>query len=68
MASADSPFLTAEEAACWLHMTSAALAQKRMKGCGPPYYQPDGPTTKILYRLEDLEKWVSDGRVDGLTE
>ena len=59
-----SPFLTADEAAAWLRTTAAALAQKRQRGCGPPYCQPDGPNTKVLYRLSDLEEWASKPRED----
>lgn len=61
----NSPFITPDEAAAWLRMTSATLAQKRHRGVGPKYYQPDGPGSKVLYRMSDLEEWVEGGQREG---
>jgi hypothetical protein len=61
----NSDLLTADEAAALLRMTPAGLAQKRLRGCGPPYYQPDGPGSKVFYRRDELEKWIESGRREG---
>ncbi len=58
--SIDSPFLTAKEAAAWLRYTPEALTSMRSDGRGPKFFQPDGPGSKVLYRLSDLEDWVEN--------
>ncbi len=69
IATKSSPFLVADEAAKWLRVTPSTLARWRGKpGNGPPFFQPGGPSTQVLYRLSDLEEWVARGRVGEVDE
>jgi predicted DNA-binding transcriptional regulator AlpA len=48
--------LDTEEAAVFLHMTSATLRFWRHKGTGPRYFRLGGH--KVFYKQEDLDAWV----------
>ncbi|PWG03299.1 helix-turn-helix domain-containing protein [Sphingosinicella humi] len=51
----DDDFLTAKEAAEFLHTTESSLRTQRSKGKGPPFHKPDGWRT--LYRRSELEAY-----------
>lgn len=53
-----SPYLTAEEAAAYLRTTTGTLSQWRLHNRGPAFHRLGA---KILYRLEDLESFVTPG-------
>lgn len=57
-----SPYLTGEEAASYLRVSETHLVRWRRRSTGPPYHQPGGPGTKVLYRVRDLEAWVEGNR------
>jgi len=57
----DSDFLTPTEAAEWLRVSLAVLANFRLSGEGPLYFQPGGPRTKVWYRRRDLLAWIESG-------
>lgn len=44
-------------------MTRGNLAQLRFKGTGPRYYKPTPRT--VLYREEDIVKWIEDSARTG---
>lgn len=58
-----SPYMRPVEAAAYMHLKPATLAQMRVEGRGPNYYKAGG---KVLYKVEDLEAWL-EGRKFGST-
>lgn len=44
-------------------MTRGRAAQLRYTGKGPRYFKPSGRT--ILYRKEDVDKWIEDSARTG---
>jgi hypothetical protein len=50
------PYVTAEEAARLLGLTSKTLANWRSNGDGPRFYRPSPKL--VLYAVEDLNAWV----------
>ncbi len=55
-------YLTSAEAAELLRTSPGVLANLRLHGEGPPYIRAF--SRKILYDLEELERWISQYRVD----
>ena len=56
VAGIDFPYVTAEEAARLLGLTSKTLANWRSNGDGPRFYRPSPKL--VLYAVEDLNAWV----------
>lgn len=54
-------YLTAQEVADHLGLSVALLSKYRQTGTGPHYYQPEGPGTRVLYKLDEVEAWVESG-------
>ena len=50
------PYVTAEEAARLLGLTSKTLANWRSNGDGPRFYRPSPKL--VLYAVEDLNAWI----------
>jgi hypothetical protein len=51
----DEDFMTAKEAAEFLHTTENCLRTLRSKGKGPPFHKPDG--WRAFYRRSELEAY-----------
>lgn len=56
-----SPFLTRQQAAQYLMMTPGSLSNLHGQGKGPAYYKRG---KLVYYRIEDLDAWITSGRVD----
>jgi len=48
-------YLTAEEAASYLRLAPATLANWRSSGCGPSYLKLGA---RVVYRRRDLDAWA----------
>ena len=57
-----SPYLRPAEAAQYVRLSVATLAQMRVEQRGPRYYKAGG---KVLYKLEDLVGWVERVQYEG---
>lgn len=55
--------LTDEDVARILGIQRKTLAQWRSDGVGPPFVRLGGHGGRIRYDLEDLKKWIEEGRV-----
>lgn len=53
--------LAEQEAADLLHAKKQTMRAWRVRRKGPPFYKLNG---RILYKREDLEKWIEGCRID----
>ena len=60
MNNAESPHLSARQAAAWLGVSARTLHRMRERGGGPDHYRFGH---RFLYRIEDLECWAAARRV-----
>lgn len=64
-----SPFITPGEAAAFLRVEVSTLAAMRVSGTGPSYYKVGAKRrAKVLYRYEDLERWVETYKFSSTSE
>lgn len=54
-------YLTTPEVAARLRRTETTIRSWRQRGIGPPYIQPAGRGTKVLYDLAAVEAWEKQG-------
>lgn len=54
-------YMTEAETAELLRRSRNLLARWRMRRCGPPYCQPEGPGTKVLYARSAVKSWLEGG-------
>ena len=52
-------YMTAHEAADYLHLSYDWLREMRIAGKGPKYYRPKG-SRRVFYLREDLDSWRHD--------
>lgn len=50
--------VTAKSAASRIGVGLHCLAIWRMKGCGPRYIRLGGPRGRVLYPVDELERWL----------
>jgi hypothetical protein len=54
-------YMTEAETAELLRRSRNLLARWRMKRRGPPFCQPEGPGTKVLYARSAVKAWLEGG-------
>ena len=59
---APSPYMRPAEAAKYVRLSVATLAQMRVEQRGPRYYKAG---VKVLYKMEDLTAWVERVQYQG---
>jgi len=52
-------FVPAREAAARIGVQPHTLATWRMRGCGPRYTRLGGPRGRVLYPVDELERWLA---------
>ena len=57
--------LSAADAAKQLNLSTSTLAKMRLGGSGPAYSKLG---RRVVYRLEDLESWISANRFQSTSE
>jgi len=61
-ARASSPFLNADQAAHYLHISSRLLRKLRVAGTGPDYRLH---SHRVQYHIDDLDAWSAQNAVKG---
>lgn len=59
-------YLTTQQAAARLGVSTSWLEKLRVRGDGPPYYKVS--PRRVLYRIADLTAWMEEHRVRSTSE
>jgi len=52
-------YLSPADAAAYLGLTERGLAEWRRTGRGPKYSRIGGPTGRVRYDIEELDRWMA---------
>jgi len=53
-------YLSPADAAVYLGLTERGLAEWRRTGRGPKYSRLGGPTGRVRYDVEELDRWMTE--------